>query len=101
MPAADLGQVNSYEIPVVSPENSFHKRIAWRAPIYLFKRDTLRSACIALDNMLNMQWLWQTHEFVFLESQAIRENVDTFYPMAECSIFQAAIFWAKVKAASG
>lgn len=55
MPAADLGQVNSYEIPVVSPENSFHKRIAWRAPIYLFKRDTLRLACIALDNMLNMQ----------------------------------------------
>lgn len=55
MPTADLGQVNSYEIPVISPENSFHKRIAWRAPIYLFKRDTLRSACIALDNMLNMQ----------------------------------------------
>lgn len=55
MPTADLGQVNSYEIPVISPEKSFHKRIAWRAPIYLFKRDTLRSACIALDNMLNMQ----------------------------------------------
>ena len=55
MPAVDLWQANSYEIPVVSPEKSFHKRIAWRAPIYLFKRDTLRSACIALDNMLNMQ----------------------------------------------